>query len=104
MDYPQGERAIADCWVLTTANAVGTNDLTCFTKHGGVRDNKSLVIHPKTEQHCLAFAIARRAHYCGTGYVRNKLNIQIIVQLLLYNDNFNRFIILILLLIARKSS
>jgi hypothetical protein len=55
MDYPQGERAIthhagpsADWWVLTTANAAGTNGLTCLPKHGGARDNKFLVIHPKT--------------------------------------------------------
>jgi hypothetical protein len=27
-------------WVLTTANAAGTNGLTCLPKHGEARDNK----------------------------------------------------------------
>jgi hypothetical protein len=27
-------------WVLTTANAAGTNSLKCLPKHGGARDNK----------------------------------------------------------------
>jgi hypothetical protein len=27
-----------DWWVLTTANAAGTNGLTCFSKHGGAQD------------------------------------------------------------------
>jgi hypothetical protein len=35
-------------WVLTIANATGTNGLTCLLKHGGARDNKLLVTHPKT--------------------------------------------------------
>jgi hypothetical protein len=26
--------------LLTTANAAGTNSLTCLLKHGGARDNK----------------------------------------------------------------
>jgi hypothetical protein len=26
-------------WMLTTANATGTNSLTCLPKHGGARDN-----------------------------------------------------------------
>jgi hypothetical protein len=30
----------ADWWVLTTANAAGTNGLTCLPKHGGARDDK----------------------------------------------------------------
>jgi hypothetical protein len=29
--------------VLTTANAAGTNGLTCLPKHGGARDDKVLV-------------------------------------------------------------
>jgi hypothetical protein len=37
-------------WVLTAANAAGTNGLTCFPKHGGARDNKFLVTHPMTDQ------------------------------------------------------
>jgi hypothetical protein len=32
--------------VLTTANAIGINRLTCLPKHGGVRDSKFLVTHP----------------------------------------------------------
>jgi hypothetical protein len=39
----------AGWWVLTTANATGTNSLTCLLKHGGVRDNKFLVTHPMTD-------------------------------------------------------
>jgi hypothetical protein len=27
-------------WVITTANAAGTNGWTCLLKHGGARDNK----------------------------------------------------------------
>jgi hypothetical protein len=27
-------------WVLTTANAAGTNSLTCLPKHGGARNSK----------------------------------------------------------------
>jgi hypothetical protein len=33
---------------LTTANATGTNGLTCLPKHEGVRDNKFLVTHLMT--------------------------------------------------------
>jgi hypothetical protein len=29
-----------DWWVLTTANAAGTNGTKCIPKHGGARDNK----------------------------------------------------------------
>jgi hypothetical protein len=43
----------AGWWVLTTANAAGTNGLTCLLKHGGVRSNNFLVTHPITEQRCL---------------------------------------------------
>ncbi|CAG9789208.1 unnamed protein product [Diatraea saccharalis] len=32
--------------VLTTANAAGTNGLTCLPKHGVARDNNFLVTHP----------------------------------------------------------
>jgi hypothetical protein len=38
-----------DWWVLMTANAAGTNGLTCLPKHGGARNGKVLVIHPKTD-------------------------------------------------------
>jgi hypothetical protein len=54
MDYTLGERSIprgpsAGWWMLTTANAAETNDLTCLPKHGGARDNKFLVTHPMTD-------------------------------------------------------
>jgi hypothetical protein len=39
---------IAGCWVLTTANASGTNGLTCVPKHGGSRDNTFFVTHYKS--------------------------------------------------------
>jgi hypothetical protein len=38
----------AGWWVLTTANAAGTNDLTCLPRHGGAGDNKFLLTHPMT--------------------------------------------------------
>jgi hypothetical protein len=51
MDYLQGEQAITHHagpvriggW---TANAAGTNGLTCLPRHGGARDDKVLVTHP----------------------------------------------------------
>jgi hypothetical protein len=46
-----------DWWVLTTANATGTNGLTCLPMHGGARDSKILVTHPMTELRCLTSAI-----------------------------------------------
>jgi hypothetical protein len=51
----------ASWWVLTTENTAGTNGLTCFTKHGGTRDNTFLVTHPMTDQCYLTSAIARRS-------------------------------------------
>jgi hypothetical protein len=48
----------ADWWMQTTANAAGTNGLTCLPKHEGIRDNKFLVTHPMTDQRCLTSAIA----------------------------------------------
>ncbi|RVE46920.1 hypothetical protein evm_008399 [Chilo suppressalis] len=48
-DPPRGHRA--DWWVLTTANTVGTNGLTCHPKHGGARDSKFLVAYLMTD-HC----------------------------------------------------
>jgi hypothetical protein len=57
-------------WVLMTANAAGSNCLTCLPKHGGVRDNKLLVTHSitdqrvthsMTDQRCLTYTIARRS-------------------------------------------
>jgi hypothetical protein len=48
-------------WVLTTANATGTNGLACLPKHGGARDNKFLVTNPMSNQRCLTYAIARRS-------------------------------------------
>ncbi|RVE42848.1 hypothetical protein evm_012497, partial [Chilo suppressalis] len=48
-DPPRGPSA--DWWVLTTANAAGTNGLTCLPKHGGARDSKFLVTHPMTDHY-----------------------------------------------------
>jgi hypothetical protein len=50
----------AGWWVLTTANAAGSNCLTCLPKQG-VREKKFLVTHPMTDQSCLTSAIARRS-------------------------------------------
>ncbi|RVE51674.1 hypothetical protein evm_003646 [Chilo suppressalis] len=47
-DPPRGPSA--DWRVLTTADAAGTNGLTCLPKHGGARDNTFLVTHPMTDQ------------------------------------------------------
>jgi hypothetical protein len=52
----------AGWWVLTTANAAGTDGLTCLPKHGGARDNKFLVTHPMTDQRCLSSAIHLQGH------------------------------------------
>ncbi|RVE40888.1 hypothetical protein evm_014462 [Chilo suppressalis] len=41
----------ADWRVLTTADAAGTNGLTCLPKHEGTQDRKFLVTHPMTD-HC----------------------------------------------------
>jgi hypothetical protein len=41
-NQPRGSRV--DWWVLTTANAAGTNGLTCLQKHGGASDNKFNVV------------------------------------------------------------
>ncbi|RVE41440.1 hypothetical protein evm_013910 [Chilo suppressalis] len=46
-DPPRGPSA--DRWVLTTADAAGTNGLTYLPKHGGARDSKFLVTHPMTD-------------------------------------------------------
>jgi hypothetical protein len=62
MDCNRTRGPSADWWVLTTANIVGTNSLTCLPKIGGARDNKFLVTHTITDQCCLASAIIRRAH------------------------------------------
>ncbi|RVE43287.1 hypothetical protein evm_012046 [Chilo suppressalis] len=53
-------RGPTDWWVLTTANAAGTNGLTCLPKHGGARDSKFLVTHPMTDhcESCLTSTIA----------------------------------------------
>ncbi|RVE42287.1 hypothetical protein evm_013052 [Chilo suppressalis] len=48
-DPPRGPSA--GWWVRTTADAAGTNGLTCLPKHGGARDSKYLVTHPMTD-HC----------------------------------------------------
>ncbi|RVE43502.1 hypothetical protein evm_011836 [Chilo suppressalis] len=55
-DSPHGPNA--DWRVLTTADAAGTNGLTCLPKHGGTRDRRFLVTHPMTDHcetgHCLS--------------------------------------------------
>ncbi|CAG9791637.1 unnamed protein product [Diatraea saccharalis] len=55
----------ADWRILTTANAVGTNGLTCLPKHGVARDNNFLVTHPMTDpcESCLTTTIAGRGAY-----------------------------------------
>jgi hypothetical protein len=47
--------------VLTTANAAGTNSLTCLPKHGRARVKIFLVTHPMTDQRCLTSEVARRS-------------------------------------------
>ncbi|RVE45759.1 hypothetical protein evm_009607 [Chilo suppressalis] len=46
-DPPLGPSA--DWWVLATADAAGTNGLTCLPKDGGTRDRRFLVTHPMIE-------------------------------------------------------
>ncbi|RVE41861.1 hypothetical protein evm_013490 [Chilo suppressalis] len=50
----------ADWWVLTTADATGTNGLTCLPKHGRARESKFSVTHPMTDhcESCLTSTIA----------------------------------------------
>ncbi|RVE44488.1 hypothetical protein evm_010892 [Chilo suppressalis] len=57
-DPPRGPSA--DWWMLTTADAAGTNGLTFLPKHGGIRDSKFLVTHPMTDhcESCLTSTIA----------------------------------------------
>ncbi|RVE40444.1 hypothetical protein evm_014905, partial [Chilo suppressalis] len=45
-DPPRGPSA--DWWVLTTADAAGTNGLTCLSKHGGTRDRRFLFTYRPT--------------------------------------------------------
>ncbi|RVE42668.1 hypothetical protein evm_012683 [Chilo suppressalis] len=40
-DPPRGPSV--DWWVLTAADAAGTNDLTCLPKHGGARDGRGYI-------------------------------------------------------------
>ncbi|RVE42229.1 hypothetical protein evm_013129 [Chilo suppressalis] len=59
-------RPSADWRVLTTADAAGTNGLTCLPKHGGARDSKFLITHPMTDhcESCLTSTIvAERANH-----------------------------------------
>jgi hypothetical protein len=51
----------AGWWELTTANAAGTNGLTCLPKHGGAWDNIFMITHPMTDERCLTSATARRS-------------------------------------------
>ncbi|RVE46097.1 hypothetical protein evm_009261 [Chilo suppressalis] len=62
-DPPRGPSA--DWWVLTTADAAGTNGLTCLPKHGGARDSKCLSPEFDTEQAVerrLLAELARQQH------------------------------------------
>ncbi|RVE46417.1 hypothetical protein evm_008951 [Chilo suppressalis] len=75
-DPPRGPSA--DWWVLTTADATGTNGLTCLPKHGGARDSKFLVTHPMTDhcESCLTSTIAaERANQLRHRAARIKINI-----------------------------
>jgi hypothetical protein len=47
----------AGLWVLSIANAAGTNGLTCRPKHRGSRDYKFLVTHPMTDQRCICISL-----------------------------------------------
>jgi hypothetical protein len=71
----------AGWWVLTTADAAGTNGLTSLRKHGGARENKFLATHPMTDQRCLSSAIPRsnlsylkyrtHSHYVQSCHISN---------------------------------
>jgi hypothetical protein len=61
MGYSPSRGPSAGWWVLTTANAAGTNGLACLPKHGEARENKFLVTPPMTDQRRLTFAIARQS-------------------------------------------
>jgi hypothetical protein len=61
---PNPQRGPSVDWgVLTTANASGPNGLIYIPKQGRARDNKFLVIHPMTDQHCLTEAHLVRGHH-----------------------------------------
>jgi hypothetical protein len=72
MDYPQGERAITtqaqcglDWWVLTTANAAGTNGLMCLPKHGRAQ----ILGHPSDDRPMLlSFRDRTRSHGAPKNY------------------------------------
>ncbi|RVE40526.1 hypothetical protein evm_014824 [Chilo suppressalis] len=73
-DPPRGPSP--DWRVLTTADAAGTNGLTCLPKHGGSRDRRFLVTHPMTDlcESCLTSTIAaERANLLRHRTPRNAL-------------------------------
>jgi hypothetical protein len=72
----------AGWWVLTTANAAGTNGLTCFPKHGAAR-SKFLVTYPMNKQRYSTSAIAHRSVF--------KLSTTVKFLQLIFN--FNSFVI-----------
>jgi hypothetical protein len=78
----------AGWWVVMTANAAGTNGLTCLPKHGGARDNKFLVTPSMIYQRCLTSAIARRSALTAGPSSSSKMeytqDIHILPQLLRY--------------------
>ncbi|RVE46685.1 hypothetical protein evm_008648 [Chilo suppressalis] len=76
-DPPRGPSA--DWRVLTTADAAGTNGLTCLPKHGGTRDRRYLVTHPMTDhcESCLNSTItAERANHLRHRAPQNSYSLQ----------------------------
>ncbi|RVE44932.1 hypothetical protein evm_010431 [Chilo suppressalis] len=59
-DPPRGPSA--NWWVLTTADAAGTNYLTSLPKHGGTRGRRFSVTHPMADhcESCLSSTIAAK--------------------------------------------
>jgi hypothetical protein len=53
-------------WMLTIANAAGTNGLTCLPKHGGAPDNKVLLVP--------AFAVVSTHHFVHYKILQSLLN------------------------------
>jgi hypothetical protein len=74
-----------DWWVLTTANANGTNGLTYLTKHGGAQDNKFLVTHDyRRFRTSLNFSM--RADYSSERNYRNVIDTDIYSKISIVGD------------------
>ncbi|RVE41224.1 hypothetical protein evm_014127 [Chilo suppressalis] len=67
-DPPHG--LSADWRVLTTADAAGTNSLTCLSKHGGTRDRRFSVTHPMID-HCECCLTSTIAAKCAIELLNN---------------------------------